>query len=491
MVDVAELPAGVNNYKGMREWLDAVQSIGELRRVTGASWQEDIGRISEMLTHTDGAPAVICDEIPGYPKGFRVLLNSNGERERLAITLGLDPNIGTEELMTWFETRMDAMKPIPVRYVTDAPILQNVDEGDNVNVLKFPAPHWHPEDGGRYIGTGTVDITKDPDSDWINCGVYRVMIHDEKRVGLYISPGKHGRIHRDQYFARGEPMPVALVIGGDPVFYLAAGIEIAPGVNELEWVGGLRGEAVEVVRGKYTGLPIPAHAEIVLEGFAYPNNTLMEGPFGEWTGYYASKSREEPVVDVKAVYYRNDPVILGVPPEKPPYEAHKYRVYLSSALLRREIRMAGVPDVVSVWCHGVGGTRLLNVVSIKQRYPGHARQALHVAAMCRAGAYLGRLVIVVDEDIDVTDLDEVMWAVCTRSDPERSLDIIKRAWSGPLDSAIHPDEKGFNSRLLIDACKPYEWLDKFPHAIGPDPAYKRETRDKWGWILRGDAPPSR
>jgi 3-polyprenyl-4-hydroxybenzoate decarboxylase len=123
MVDVAELPAGVNNYKGMREWLDAVQSIGELRRVTGATWQEDIGRISEMLTHTDGAPAVICDEIPGYPKGFRVLLNSNGERERLAITLGLDPNIGTEELMTWFETRMDSMKPIPVKYVTDAPIL--------------------------------------------------------------------------------------------------------------------------------------------------------------------------------------------------------------------------------------------------------------------------------------------------------------------------------------------------------------------------------
>jgi 4-hydroxy-3-polyprenylbenzoate decarboxylase len=491
MVDLVERPTSVNNYKGMREWLERVEAIGELRHVSGATWQEDIGRIAEMLTHTDGAPAVLCDDIPGYPKGYRVLVNSNGEPRRLAITLGLDPNISTEGLMDWFENRMDAMEPLPVRYVNDGPILENVDEGDDVNVLKFPAPFWHPEDGGRYIGTGCVDITKDPDSDWVNTGTYRVMVHNEKQVGLYISPGKHGRIHRDKYFQRGEAMPVVIVIGGDPVFFVASSLEIGVGVSEMEWVGGLRGEPIEAIRGKYTGLPIPAHAEIVIEGFATPNTRLMEGPFGEWTGYYASGSREEPVIDIKAIYHRNNPVILGAPPNKPPYEAHRYRIYLRSALLRREIRLAGVPDVTAAWCHGVGGCRLLNVIAIKQRYPGHARQALHVAAMCRAGAYLGRLVIVVDEDIDVTDLDEVMWAVCTRSDPERSLDIIKRAWSGPLDPAIPPDAKGFNSRLLIDACRPWEWKDQFPHAIGPEPAYKRETRDKWGWILRGEAPPNR
>ncbi|MCL5958945.1 MAG: UbiD family decarboxylase, partial [Chloroflexi bacterium] len=133
---------------------------------------------------------------------------------------------------------------------------------------------------------------------------------------------------------------------------------------------------------------------------------------------------------------------------------------------------------------GVGGCRLLNVVSIKQRYPGHARQAGHVAAMCRAGAYLGRLVIVVDDDIDVSDLNDVMWAVVTRSDPATSMDIINRAWSGPLDPAIHPDAKGFNSRLIIDATRPYEWRDRFPTAIGPSPEYKRETRQKWGYLLK-------
>jgi len=490
MVDVLARPTSVNAYKGLREWLEKVEAIGELRKIKGATWQEDIGRIAEMLTHTDGAPAALCDEIPGYPKGFRVLVNSNAEPRRLAVTLGLDPNISTEGLMDWFENKMDSMEPLPVRYVDSGPVMENIDEGDDVNVLKFPAPFWHPEDGGRYIGTGCVDITKDPDSDWVNTGTYRVMVHNEKQVGLYISPGKHGRIHRDKYFAKGEPLPVVIVVGGDPVFFVASSLEIGVGVSEMEWIGGLRGEAVEVIKGKYTGLPIPAHAEIVIEGFAYPQTKILEGPFGEWTGYYASGSREEPVIDVKAVYYRNDPVILGAPPNKPPYEAHKYRIYLRSALLRREIRLAGVPDVTAAWCHGVGGCRLLNAVAIKQRYPGHARQAGHVAAMCRAGAYLGRLVIVVDEDIDVTDLGEVMWAVCTRSDPDRSLDIIRRAWSGPLDPAIHPDSKGFNSRLIIDATRPYEWRDQFPPAIGPEPAYKKETRDKWGWILRGDAPPS-
>ncbi|HET7700046.1 MAG TPA: hypothetical protein VFM06_04155, partial [Candidatus Limnocylindria bacterium] len=140
----------------------------------------------------------------------------------------------------------------------------------------------------------------------------------------------------------------------------------------------------------------------------------------------------------------------------------------------------------------VGGCRLLNVVAIDQRYAGHARQAGHVAAMCRVGAYLGRIVIVVDDDIDVTDLDDVMWAVVTRSDPARSLDIIHRAWSGPLDPAIPPEEKGHNSRLIIDATRPWEWRDRFPIAIGPDAATKRETRKKWGWILEqaaGDRTP--
>ncbi len=465
------LRAGGVQHEDMRDWLEQVDALGELRVLEGVDWQENIGRIAEMLVHTDGAPAVLFDQIPGYPDGYRVLTNAQGERPRLAVSLGLPVGIGAFELMDEWERLMDTTKPVPPAIVADGPVTQNVFEGDDIDLWKFPTPKWHEQDGGRYLGTGVCVITKDPDSDWINMGTYRVMIHDKDHTGLYISPGKHGRIHRDKAFEKNEPLPVVVVPGMDPLLFIASCLEMAPGVNELAWVGGMRGRPVECLRGQYTGLPIPARAEIALEGFLHPTDRKLEGP--------------EPVFEVKALYHRDNPIILGVPPEKPPYEAHRFRQYLRSANLRRELRLVGVPDVVGAWCHTVGGCRLFNVVAIKQRYPGHARQAGHVASQCRAGAYLGRITVVVDEDIDITDLNEVMWAVCTRSDPERSLDIIHRAWSGPLDPAIEPGKKGFNSRLIIDATRPWEWKEKFPPAIGPSPEQKRITRERWGWILKG------
>jgi UbiD family decarboxylase len=371
-----------------------------------------------------------------------------------------------------------------VNYVTRGPILENVLESDAVDVTKFPVPLWHEQDGGRYIGTGVPNITRDPDTGFVNLGVYRSMIHDAKRVGCYISPGKHGRVHRDKYFERGEPCPIALVVGGDLLLFIAASVELPDDMCEYEWAGAMRGRAYDVIKEKYTGLPIPAEAEIVLAGFVHPTQRLNEGPFGEWTGYYASSRRPEPFVEIKAIYHRNDPILLGVPPNKPPYEPHRFRAYLRSALLKQTLEKAGVPDVTGAWCHEVGGCRLLTVVGIKQRYPGHAKQALLIATGARATGYLGRITVVVDEDIDVTDLAEVVWAILTRSDPATQMDIIHRAWSGPLDPAIRPGQKGFNSRLLIDACRPYEWKDEFPPAIGPSVEVKRTTREKWGHLLK-------
>ena len=471
-------------YKDLRDWLNQVDAMGELRKIEGATLDEDVGRITEMLQHTDDAPAALFSGFSGYPPGFRILVNGLSKRSRIALTLGLPIDIGPFELMDqWMELNTD-VQAIPVKVVEDGPVLENVMTGDDVDVTIFPTPLWHELDGGRYIGTGCVNVIKDPDSDWINLGTYRGMIQDKSKVGIYISPGKHGRIFRDKYFERGEKMPIAMVVGGDPLLFVSSSLELPVGMSEYEFAGAVRGEPFEVIRGRYTGLPIPAQAEIVIEGLVDPEARMEEGPFGEWTGYYASSQRPEPFIDIKAIYYRNDPILLGIPPQKPPYEAHRYRVYLRSAMLHKALKDAGVPDVTAVWCHGVGGCRLLNVVAIKQRYPGHARQAGHVAAMCRVGAYLGRLVIVVDDDIDVTDLGDVMWAVCTRSDPSRSLDLIQRAWSGPLDPAIPPGEKGFNSRLIIDACRPWEWRDEFPPAIGPSLEVKRATREKWGHLLK-------
>ncbi|MGE3780164.1 MAG: UbiD family decarboxylase, partial [Pirellulaceae bacterium] len=379
-------------------------------------------------------------------------------------------------------------KIVPAMIIDEGPVLVHVVLGNAVKLLKFPVPVWHEADGGRYIGTGSYNVTKDPDEDWVNIGTYRVMLHDERSVGFYISPGKHGRIHRDKYMERGERMPVVMVIGGDPLTFLMACTESPYGISEYDIVGGFRGRPMDLVRGRVTGLPFPANAELVLEGWMDPKTFRAEGPFGEWTGYYASDVRDEPVVTVEAVYHRNDPIMLGCPPQRPPDEIARYRAITRSALLRESVEKAGVPDVVAAWAHEVGNTRMLLAIAIRQRYPGHARQAGHVASQCHIGAYAGRYVVVVDDDVDVSDLEELMWAMVTRSDPAESIDIVQNAWSTPLDPRISPEKRQrgdyTNSRAIIDACRPFHWRSEFAPVNMPSREHAEAARRKFGYLLR-------
>jgi 4-hydroxy-3-polyprenylbenzoate decarboxylase len=475
------------HYKDLREWLDHVDRMGQLRFVHGANAEEEIGAATDVLQHTAEAPAVLFDQVPGYDPDFRVLVNSFGATDRVALTLGLPRGLSKVDLADAWRNKIKGLRPQPPVLVNDGPIFENVRRGEEVDMTIFPTPKWHPGDGGRYIGTGSYDITRDPDDGWVNLGTYRVMVHDRNRLGYYISPGKHGRIQRQKYFDRTEPCPVAMVFGGDPLLFLASCTEIPYGLSEYDWVGGVRGAPVRVIPGPVTGLPIPADAEIVVEGFATNEQMLPEGPFGEWTGYYASGSREEPVLKVEALYFRTRPILVGSPPGQPPDEQSRYRAVLRTALLRDQLEKAGIPDVVGAWQHEVGGTRLFTVVSIKQRYPGHARQSLHLAAQCHAGAYAGRYVVVVDEDIDPSNLEEVMWAVCTRSDPATSIDIIHRAWSTPLDPRIPPERRQVgdftNSRGLIDATRPWEWRDQYAPVNVPPRGVRDAARQRWGYLL--------
>jgi len=475
-------------YEDLREWIEEADKLGEVRYVDGLSWEREIGMATELLQHSDPAPAAVFDNIPGYPKGFRVLTNFFGGK-RQNMTIGFAQGLNRLELSEGFLEvyENEDNQPVPHEIVDDGPIFENVITGDDVDITMFPTPKWHEDDGGRYIGTGCYNVTRDPEEDWINVGTYRVMIHDEKTVGFYISPGKHGRIHRDKYAARGEMMPSAIVLGGDPMTFLMSSSEVPYGLCEFDLMGGLRGKPIECVKGKITGLPFPANAEIVIEGWIDPKEFRLEGPFGEWTGYYASDVREEPVMHVEAIYHRNDPIMLGCPPQRPPDELARYRAVARSALLKRSIKAAGVPDVTAVWAHEVGTARMLVALSIKQRYAGHAAQAGHVACQCHVGAYAGKYVIVVDDDIDVSDLEQVIWAMLTRSDPATSIDIVKNAWSTPLDPRIPPEEKAkknfTNSRAIIDACRPYHWRDQFPKVNMPSAELAKETRERFSYLL--------
>ncbi len=471
-------------HRDLRDWLERVEAIGELLRVPGVDWDLEMGAVAEMIYHArpENPPAILFEDIPGYPKGYRVLSGMTNSPRRLALTLGLPTPKHPLDVVRAYRDRMRHFELIGAAFVEQGSVLENVDRDQEVDLLKFPVPMLHELDGGRYIGTGDLVIMRDPEDDWVNIGTYRVMVHDKNTVGLWMSPGKHGRLIREKYFAKGKPCPVLISIGHDPLLFLSSGNEVAYGTSEFAHAGGHRGIPFDVIAGEFSGLPVPAQAEIVLEGEILPDDHRPEGPFGEWTGYYASSVRSDPVVRVRRVYYRNDPILTMARPGRPPSDYSLSKCVIKSAMIWDQVESAGLPGVQGVWCHEAGGGRLFNVISIKQAYPGHSKQAAMLAANCHAGNYLGRYVIVVDEDIDPTNTFDIIWAISTRSDPVEDIDFIRRAWSGALDPRKKVGDN-FNSRAIIDACRPFDWKDDFPPVAESSPELREKTLQKWGHLL--------
>jgi 4-hydroxy-3-polyprenylbenzoate decarboxylase len=324
-----------------------------------------------------------------------------------------------------------------------------------VDLLRVPAPQWRSGDGGRYLGTAPLLVTRDPDTNSINVAVARVMVHDPRHVFYRVSSGKDSRRHFAAAMKLGEPMPIAISLGHDPSLVIVGGLNVPYGTCEYDVWGGLSGTPLETVPTPVHGLPVPAYAEIVLEGEVLVDRTGPEGPFGEWSGYFSREVRQEPLVRVRAVYHRDEPILLGMGTGRPPSELTTFWSIFRSAQLWDQLEKAGVGPITGVWCHPAAGTRTFIVVALEQRHPGHARQVLMAAASLPGGAYMGRYLVAVDTDIDPTNMDDVLWAIGTRSDPERDTDLIKGAWGGPLDPALGDAAGGLNSRLLIDACRPY------------------------------------
>jgi 4-hydroxy-3-polyprenylbenzoate decarboxylase len=465
-------------YQDLRDWTQKVEQFGELRTVQGADWNREIGAVTEIAALGETSNAILFDNIKGYPAGHRVLVGMNSSLKRQCLTTNLPIDYDRMQFIHAWKKRLNHPTLIPPQVVNDGPLFENVFEGKDIDLLSLPVPQWHEEDGGRYIGTADVTITRDPEEGWVNLGCYRVMVHDRDTLALYISPGKHARIHRQKRFDKREPLPVAICFGQDPLLFLTATKQVPWGSSEYDYVGGIRGETVPVLRGEHTGLPIPAFAEVAIEGEVLPNEQKNEGPFGEWTGYYASGERPEPILKVKRLMHRNHPIITGEPPFRP--LAGPEEGLIRSAFIWDYMEKAGVPDIRGVACYQ---GRFFTAVSIKQRYPGHAKQAGLIAAQCHTGAYLGRYAVVVDDDIDVWDINDILWALCTRVDPVEDIDFVRRCWSGPLDPIIPRGNKGLSSRAIVDACRPYEWLNDFPHVSGASSDLKKTVLDKFGKYL--------
>ncbi len=466
--------------KDLRDWLAELEANGELKHIVGAEPKEEIGGIVDIYMRKMGNPAVLFDEVPGFPKGARVLANILTSTPRINLAVGLPAKASEMELVQWWRKYMREAPSMPTRTVNGGPLLENVLEGAAVDLTKIPTPIWHEHDGGPFIGTACLVIMKDPDSGWINSGTYRVQTQGPNVATVMISPGKHGRILMNKYHDRGEKCPVAVVAGIHPAIFMLSGLEIPYGKSELEAAGGIFGESVEVINLPKTGLPVPANAEIAFEGYIHPGDVLQEGPLGEWTGYYAGGSRPEPAIRIETLFYRNDPILVGAIPAVPPNDNTFYLGAYRCGAVWSQLEAAGIPEVKGVWAHEAGGSRFWLTIAIKQLYGGHAKQAGMVAAHCHAGAYCNRWTIVVDDDIDPTNTADVIWAMSTRVDTREDIDIIEGGWSSALDPMCYDgDDDRRNGRVIINACKPFKRKDTFPIVARSSKALDARIIAKW------------
>jgi UbiD family decarboxylase len=475
-------------WTDLREFIDRLQDDGELAVVKGANWEEEIGGITELMTERNG-PGLLFDDIPGYPSGFRVASNLFTTARRTALAVGLDPD--APDLRKQWQEMMRNVKPVPVEASNSAPILENKLTGSEIDLFKFPVPKWHERDGGRYIGTGVCVINKNFHNGVVNSGAYRVAVMDAKTCSIFIEHGKHGYQNAQEYWKRGEHCPVILSIGQDPLLTSLAGPTIyrtPRDMSEFEVAGYIQKSPYAVAYGEHTGLPMPAYGEIAIEGFIPPPSERLEpeGPFGEWTGYYAHGRQPELVVEVAAIYHRNDPIIFGLPPQRPVGGNYMANFGLDDFDYLERLEEAGIPGVSRVIHVGRPNFRAL---SMKQMYAGHVDDVIKVIEP-GGDQYCGHNIwILVDDDIDIGNQSELIWAVASRLAPEHGVKVIPGTGVWQLDPLIPPNERSLPEaggrrpytahNLILNACRPYAWFNEFPPVAVNSRELRDRVHDKW------------
>ncbi len=445
--------------RDLRDFLERLEAAGQLKRVKAeVDWNLELSHVAKINEELNG-PALLFENVKGYDSP--VFISALSTTERLALALDMPTNWGISQLAREWVNR--TQEELPPRWVDTGPCKENIDTGKDVDLYKFPVPWFYEQDGGRFIGTFVSVITKDPDSDWINAGTYRMQLLDKKTTGIQIIKGKDADLHRQRYAELNQPMQIAAVIGYDPVLFLCSSTLFSPGQTEYNYVGALRNLPMEVVKGEYVDLPVPAQAEIVLEGDLWPEKLKDEGPFGEYTGYYSGKGVvPRHYIDVKAVTYRKNPIFHATTVGRPITDTHMIQSMNRTATLWGQLERMGLRGIQSVYIPPASCGRFMVVVSVKQMYPGHSSHVGNAVISTSTGAYGVKVVIVVDDDIPADDMDRVFWALSTRYQPERDSEIIKRGRSTPLDPSLPIDARWITSRIIIDATTPYEWEEKPP-----------------------------
>ncbi len=464
-------------YRSLRDFLERLERAGELVRV-----REPVDPVLEMAALADraakeGGPALLFERVTGKPGAMPVAMNLFGTRRRTSWALSCDdfeeharelrallhtaPPAGLWEKLKLLPRlgRLAAMAP---RHASSGACQEVVLRGPEVDLSALPVLTTWPHDGGPFLTLPQV-ITRDPENGTRNVGMYRLQVLGPRRLAMHWQLHKTATAHFRGYRRRGERMPVAIALGGDPALTYCASAPLPPGIDEYLFAGFLRGEAVRMVKGVATDLEVPADADVVIEGFVDPAAPLVrEGPFGDHTGFY-SLADDYPALEVAAVTMRRDPVYPATVVGPPPSED----VWLGNATGRLFLPMLQMvfPEIVDMAFPAEGVFHNLCLVSMRKEYPGHARKLMH--GLWGSGQMAStKTLVVFDEDVDVQDASQAAWRALANVDAKRDLVVV----DGPVDILDHAAPAlGLGGKIGVDATRKWaeaggrEWPEPCVH----------------------------
>jgi 4-hydroxy-3-polyprenylbenzoate decarboxylase len=467
----------MRHLKSLREFVDALETIGEIQPIDSeVDWNLEIGAITRR-SYELRAPAPLFNRIKGIESGFRVLGAPGGlsacasmKYARVALALGLDPETPGRKLVEHLADAQDRAG-IPPRWLATGPCKENVMRGDDVDLLRFPTPLIHATDGGRYIQTFGMNIARTPDGEWTNWSINRMMILSRNKLTCLVPPNQHlGMIHA-QWKALGRPTPIVVALGVEPALPYVGGMSAPVGVDESHVLGAHFGEPIDVVKAETIDLPVPATAEIVIEGHLSPTETNHEGPMAEYPGYLdTSQGKPKPVLNVTAVTYRHNAILPVVAAGPPVEENHTGWGLPHAAVCLRDLRKAGLP-VSGAWmvlesaCHWM----LVAVSPDWHEKSGLSSQELarkigEAIFSTKTGFGIPKMLLV-EDDFDFTDVNQIVWAFGSRAHPHHGEIHFEGQAQNSLPVFQDPNEKfTYHTTKVIHNCL---LADRFPPGQRP------------------------
>jgi len=481
-------------YKDLRDFISRLEHEGELKRIrTEVDVDLEITEITDRVSKA-GGPALLFEK-PRSAKGgvtysMPLVINTLGSKRRLELALEVD---SVEDVARRIEELLE-MKP-PEGFFDKVRLLpklaelgsfapktvksgpcKEVIETDNFSLARFPVMKCWPQDGGRFI-TWPMVVTRSPKTGRRNVGCYRMQVFDDRTTGMHWQIHKGGAEHFRwlQREGKGRKMEVAVAIGADPVTMLAGVLPLPADLDEFLFAGFLRREPVELVKCETVDLEVPAHAEIVLEGYVDLDDIRAEGPFGDHTGYYSLED-QFPAFHLTCVTRRKDPIYVSTIVGPPPMEDY----WMGYAVERIFLPLARkqMPEVVDMHMPAEGIFHNLMIVSIRKSYPGQARKVMN-AIWGLPGAMFTKCIVVVDDDVDIHNLREVTWKAFNHIDPERDIQFVL----GPVDQLEHASRlPNFGSKMGVDATRKSAsegFMRPWPDEIKMDQEVKKKIDALW------------